>query len=85
MKIIAKSVKGQEFLYSAKTAHKVSNASANAICKALNDAKFELKEGETWHVHDVDQCDNAYQYAEWQAFTRRNGAIRRVTSYGGWM
>ena len=85
MKVVAKSVKGNEFLYSAKSAHKVAKASAEAICKALNDSNYDLKNGETWFVHDVDKYDNAFQYAEWQSFTRRNGTIRRVTSYGGWM
>lgn len=87
MTIVAKSKKGHEFLYNPKTAHKVSKASAKDICKALNDYKFEIydDDDEVWFIHEVDQYDNAFQYAEWQAFTRRNGAIRRVTQYGGWM
>jgi len=84
MTIIAKSLIGQEFMYNAKTAHKVAKTSAKAICEALNKARFMLNDGETWFVHEVGAYDNAYAYAEWQAFTRRNGAIRRVTSYGGW-
>ena len=86
MTIVAKSVKGQEFFYNAKSAHKVSKASAKEICKALNDYKYELyDDNEVWFVHEVDKYDNAFGYAEYQAFTRRNGAIRRVTQYGGWM
>ena len=85
MKIVAKSMKGHEFLYVTKSAHKVPNASANIICKALNDAKSQLKDNEVWFVHDVSEYDDAYNYAMWQAFSRRNGAIRRTTSYGGWM
>jgi len=75
MKIVAKSIKGQEFLYNAKSAHRVSERSANLICKALNEAKYNLKEGEVWHVHDIDRYDTAYQYVDYQAFTRRNGKL----------
>lgn len=85
MKIVAKSIEGQEFFYSKKSAHKVPNASASIICKALNDAKYKLNDGEVWFVHDIDKYDSAYEYAETQAFSRRNGAIRRTTMYGGWM
>ncbi len=86
MTIVAKSIKGHEFVYTPKTAHKVSKASANLICKALNDNKFMLyDDDEVWFVHEVDQYDSASGYAEYQKFTVRNGAIRRVTQYGGWM
>lgn len=78
MKIIAKSVKGQEFLYSAKSAHKVSEASAKIICNSLNSARYDLKEHEVWFIHDVDKYDTAYEYAMFQSFTRRNGKILRV-------
>lgn len=85
MMIVAKSVKGQEFLYGARTAHKVPKASAQKICKALNDANWKLNGGEIWFVHEVDQYDSAFEYAEWQSFSIRNGAIKRKTQYGGWM
>lgn len=75
--VLAKSIKGQEFLYSARSAHKVSKASANSICKALNDAGYELKEGEVWHVHQVDKYDNAWVYAHGQEFRVRKGNIQR--------
>ncbi len=75
MKIVAKSIKGKEFMYSAKSAHKVSERSANLICKLLNDINYHLNEGETWFIHDVDKYDTAYEYASFQAFTRRNGKL----------
>ena len=79
MKIVAKSVKGQEFLYTASTAHNVPNASAQAICDVLNRAKFgNLKDDETWFIHDVGPYDRAYEYASFQSFARRNGKIVRV-------
>lgn len=76
MKIIAKSVKGQEFMYIANTAHKVSEASAQYICKILNDYNFRLKENEVWFIHDVDRYDLAYDYAQFQRFTVRNGIVK---------
>ena len=81
MKIIAKSVKGQEYLYRASTAHKVSNASANIICKALNDIGYKLGAGEVWHVHEIDEYDAAYEYGLYQAFVRRNGGLKEVIGY----
>lgn len=80
MKVIAISTKGQEFMYSGRTAHKVSEASANMICKALNDAKYRIKEDEVWFVHDVDRYDVAYDYAQYQSFKRYKGKIIE-TSY----
>lgn len=77
MKIVAKSIEGQEFLYSASSAHSVSKASANAICKALNNARYDLKEGQVWFVHDIGQYDNAYIYALSQKFYRNRGKIMR--------
>jgi len=76
MKVIAKSVKGQEFLYSAKSAHKVSEASAKYICKVLNEYKYKLNEDEVWYIHDVGMYDSAYDYAEFQRFTVRNGIVK---------
>ena len=72
MKIVAKAIKGKEFFYSAKSAHKVAQSSAYLICKMLNDANYKLNEGEVWHVFDVDRYDSAYEYAEWQTFRRCN-------------
>lgn len=75
MLVIAKSAEGHEFMYKASTAHKVSKASADMICKALNDIKYKLNPGEVWHVHEVSGYENAAIYAETQAFKRRNGKL----------
>ena len=85
MFVVAKSVKGHEFMYAPKSAHKVPKTSAKAICKVLNDNNFMLKENEVWFVHAVDKYDSASEFADWQKFTIRNGIVRRVTQYGGWM
>ena len=85
MLVVAKSVKGQEYLYGARTAHRVPKASARKICDALNNEGWKLNGGEVWWIHEIDQYDSAYEYSEWQKFSIRNGSIRRTTQYGGWM
>ena len=75
MKVIAKSIKGREFLYDASSARKVSERSAEKILKVVNDMRWTLKDNEVWHIHDVDSYDNAYYYARNQAFTIRNGIV----------
>lgn len=75
MLVLAKSVKGKEFLYRADSAHKVSASSADYICKVLNERKFKLEDGSVWFKHAVDEYDTAYQYAEFQSFTNRKGIV----------
>lgn len=78
MKVITIACEGKEFLYRASTAHKVSNASADIICKALNDIRYKLNPGEIWHVYDVSGWENAAIYAETQAFRRYKGHLQEV-------
>lgn len=78
MKVIAIACEGKEFLYRASTAHKVSKASADIICKALNDIRYKLNPGEIWHVYEVSGWDNAGIYAGTQAFRRYNGRLQEV-------
>lgn len=77
MKVIAKTIKDREFMYNARSARKVSARSAETILKIVNDYKFLLdtEKGEIWHIYDVDQYDNAYYYAQNQAFIIRNGVV----------
>lgn len=75
MKIIAKSIKGQEFFYNARSARKVSDRSAEKILNVLNEMRWNLNDNEIWHIHEVDSYDNAYYYAQNQAFTIRNGIV----------
>ena len=74
-KMIAKAVKGKEFLYSRESAHAVSERSANAICNALNTCAYKLKDGEVWHVYDCGWYERECTGAGYQKFTRRNGKI----------
>ena len=84
MVVLAKAVLGKEFLYDASSSHEVSKASADVICKALNDAKYQLKEGEVWYrYNDFCQYSGGWPYACGQKFTKYKGRIREVRKYYG--
>ena len=69
MKIVAITTDGQEFLFKVRTAHKVSTAGAEKICKILNHIRYNLKSGaEKWWVYEIDKYDMAYDYAVTQDF-----------------
>ena len=76
MIILAKSVKGQEFLYSYQSAHRVAKTRADEICKALNNLGYQLNEGEVWHKHEVDSYDSASVFAENQKFRIYRGRLQ---------
>ena len=78
MIVLAKAVLGHEFCYNAHSAHAVSKRSASKIRDVLNENKYLLKENEIWHIYDVDQYDNAYDFAATQKFTIRNGVVKRI-------
>ena len=84
MIILAKSVKGSEFLYNARTAHKVSKANAEKIRDVLNEYNYKLKDGETWFIHDVSETyDNAGAFASYQAFTMdKHGVVKEKFTRG---
>lgn len=75
MLVIAKSVKGREFFYKADSARKVSARSAEKILAIVNEMRWHLEDNEVWYIHEVDSYDNAYYYAQRQAFTIRNGVV----------
>jgi len=75
MKVIAKSAEGHEYYYSASSAHKAPVKRVNEICKALNLVRYQLKDGEVWYVHDVDEYDAAYDYAQFQSFGFNKGNL----------
>lgn len=84
MIVLAKAVKGQEFLYDASSSHAVSKASADYICKCLNDVKYQLKENEVWHKFDsFCQYSGGWTYACQQKFTKYKGKIKEVKHYYG--
>lgn len=79
MIVLAKAILGKEFFYESSSCHEVSKASADMICKTLNDAKYDLKDGEVWHKFtDFCQYSNGWTFALGQKFTRFKGRIREV-------
>lgn len=80
MLVLAKSVAGREFLYSAESAHKVTKRDAGKIAEILNAAAHDLKPGETWYPHTIDEYDTAaWTYASdyRQSFTlTKTGAVK---------
>ena len=81
MKMLAKAIRGKEFLYSRKSAHAVSDAGADYICRVLNENKYRLKDGEIWHVYDCGWYEMEYTEAGTQKFTRRRGIVSEVRQY----
>lgn len=79
MKIIAIAVKGKEFLYNSRTAHKVAQNKAQVVCDALNKVGYALDDNSVWHVYDVSAYDDAFYYAETQRFScGKSGTIKRI-------
>lgn len=76
MLIVAKTIKGQEFIYSSKSAHQVSKKSGKKICELLNKAKYQLYDDVVWHLYNVDKYDNAFDYASFQSFKFINHTLR---------
>ena len=75
MTIVAITHPGREYLYYSRSAHKVSKASASYILNVLNQYKHKLHDGEIWHVYNVDSYSMAYDYAQYQRFSIRNGRL----------
>lgn len=57
MIVVAIAVKGHEYLYSAKTAHKVNAKKAGKIAELLNAAAFKIDAGHIWHTFEIDDYD----------------------------
>ena len=58
MKVIARSIKGKEFLYTYNGAFFAPDRSAKKMAELLNKSNYQLKEGQLWHVHDWQYGDN---------------------------
>ena len=65
-KVIAKSVKGHEYLYSRKECYSVSPKKAKLVCDTLNRLAWKLKDNETWFIHEIDDIDFEYTNAVFQ-------------------
>ena len=71
-KLIVKVIDGKEYLYSRHDTYQANQSKIEMICKALNNARYNLKNGEKWHIYTVD--DTEYKYAAYK-FAIRNGKL----------
>lgn len=79
MLVVAKTTRGTEFIYNAKSAHAVPQKHAQRIADIANKHLFKLSPGECWFVYDVSHYDNAYIYAQYARFTYgKNGLVKEI-------
>lgn len=74
MLVLAKSLKGRDFYYSPRSAHRVSKRSANAIANILNE-KVNVIDNFEWTTHEVGYLSEAYAWGESQSFVIRKGIV----------
>ena len=75
-KIIAKSIKGQEYLYSRKYSFSVSPKKAKIICDTLNRIKLNINDSEIWFIHEIDDIEYQYTNACFQQFVAGKTGIK---------
>jgi len=80
-KFIAIAPIGTEFLFRRSSAIAIPTASAEKIAKALNNAKYQIKQGETWHIYDNDAYMD--EYIERQIKSYKAGRNIKVSYYHG--
>jgi len=78
-KFIAIAPIGKEFYFRSSTMIATPTASAEKIAKALNNAKYLLKDGETWHVYDNDSYYNGNICKQIKSY--RTGHSLKVSLY----
>lgn len=78
MKIIAKTTERQEFLYSRSSARSVPAASAKKILDVLNAVRYQLRDGEKWHIYDASDYEIEFSAAAFQRFRIRSGRVYDV-------
>ena len=76
-KFIAIAPKGKEFLYRRSSMIAVPTSSAKAIMNKLNKIKYELKDGEVWHIYDNDWYTNDYIDREIKRNNKRRLSVER--------
>lgn len=75
---IAIAVKGKEFLYKRSSMIAVPARSALKIRDLLNRNKFELRDGEVWHIYENDSFDNDYISREINSYRKGRVVIHRM-------
>lgn len=72
-------IKQEGFFDHCKSAHKVSKAKADLICRLLNNANYQLKDGQKWVKQEISEYDyKIFPYAEVQAFKMFKGQLKEV-------
>lgn len=83
MKIVAITKDGSEFIYSAKSAHRVAQNKITYVLDVLNKYRYLLKDDtEKWFVYDIDEYDKAYAYSAYQRFAvSKTGIVKDKPTY----
>lgn len=76
-KFIAIAPKGQEFVYRRSSMIAVPKTSAKAIADRLNELRYQLKDGEVWHIYDNDWYTNDYIDREIKRNSKRRLLVER--------
>lgn len=81
-RFIAIAPKGQEYFYRRSSMIAVPESSAFEIAQALTRERYQIKDGEVWHVYENDNYSNMYI----QKQIKRNGThkISIQMSYDDW-
>lgn len=83
MKVLAITRNEQEFIYNAKSAHRVAQNKVKYVLDVLNKYRYLLKDdSEKWFVYDVDEYDKAYAYSAYQRFSvSKTGIVTDKPTY----
>lgn len=83
MKVLAITRNEQEFIYNAKSAHRVAQNKAKYVLDVLNKYRYLLKDdSEKWFIYDVDEYDKAYAYSAYHRFSvSKNGIVKDTPTY----
>ena len=83
MKVLAITRNGQEFIYNAKSAHRVVQNKAKYVLDVLNKYRYLLKDdSEKWFIYDVDEYDKAYAYSAYHRFSvSKTGVVKDTPTY----
>lgn len=73
--IIAKTRERQEFIYSKRNSYSVPKSSANKIVTIMNNVRWNIQQGEKWHVYEIGEWEKDYCAAGHQRLSIRKGIV----------
>ena len=76
-KFIAIAPRGAEYLYRRSSMIAVPKASAIKIMTALNSLRYQLKDGEVWHIYDNDWYTNDFISSEIKRYNNKKMSVVR--------